>query len=84
MRLAVMTASLLLDLQVRADAVGHSSVFDCSASSDRLVAEHHHDWSEITHDARWKMINTDKDIFKFAEYILVPDRKRRPKWHATI
>jgi hypothetical protein len=63
MRLAVMTASLLLGLQVRADAVGYSSVYDCSASSDRLVAEHHHDWSENTHDARWKMISTDKDVF---------------------
>jgi hypothetical protein len=50
-------------LEVCADAVGYSSVFDCSAESSRLLAEHHHDWSESTRDARWKMISTDKDAF---------------------
>jgi hypothetical protein len=50
-------------IQVHADAVGYSSVFSCSAKSSQLLAEHHHDWSETTRDARWKMISTDKDLF---------------------
>jgi hypothetical protein len=50
-------------LQVRADAVSYSSVFGCSAESSQLLANHHHDWSESTHDARWKMISTDRGVF---------------------
>jgi hypothetical protein len=46
-----------------ADAVGYSGVFGCTAESELLSAEHHHDWSETTHDARWEMISTTKDVF---------------------
>ncbi len=46
-----------------ADRVGYSLVFDCKAVSEDIIAEHHHDWSESTRAARWKMISTDKDVF---------------------
>jgi hypothetical protein len=61
--LAATAALLFFGFRVRADAVGYSSVSNCSANSDQLLAEHHHDWSEATRDARWRMISTDKDIF---------------------
>jgi hypothetical protein len=47
----------------RADAVGYSGILDCRAESELLSAEHHHDWSEATHAARWEMISTTKDVF---------------------
>ena len=46
-----------------ADAVGYSGIVACKAESERLSAEHHHDWSQATHDARWEMISTTRDVF---------------------
>ncbi len=45
------------------DAVGYNKVVDLRAESSVVVAEHHHDWSRATQDARWKMISTTKDPF---------------------
>ncbi len=45
-----------------ADAIGYSLVYDCKAENSQFVAEHHHDWSEATRKARWKMISTDKNV----------------------
>ena len=46
-----------------ADAVGYNGVVNLRAETDAVRAEHHHDWSRATHDARWKMISTTKDPF---------------------
>jgi hypothetical protein len=45
-----------------ADAIGYALVYDCKAESTEIIVEHHHDWSNATRDARWKMISTDKQI----------------------
>ena len=45
------------------DAVGYSKIVDVRAETGAVVAEHHHDWSRATQDARWKMISTTKDPF---------------------
>lgn len=60
-----LVAMLMMSLAspVHADAVGYSGVFDCNAESELLSAEHHHDWSETTHDARWEMISTTRNVF---------------------
>ena len=52
-----------LSLEARADRVGYAAIFDCKAESDLLIAEHHHDWSPATRDARWKMFSTDRNVF---------------------
>ncbi len=46
-----------------ADMVGYAKILDIRAESDRLVAEHHHDWSRATEEPRLKMITTTKDPF---------------------
>jgi hypothetical protein len=51
-----------------ADTVGYDKVVDRSAETDTLRAEHHHDWSSVTHAARWKMISTSKDPFADNDY----------------
>ena len=58
-------AMLMMSLAslARADATGYSGIFDCRAENELLSAEHHHDWSEATHAARWEMISTTKDVF---------------------
>ena len=54
---------LLAGSSAFADAVSYSKVVDLRAESAAVVAEHHHDWSKATQDARWKMISTTKDPF---------------------
>ena len=46
-----------------ADRAGYNGVVDLYAETGAVRAEHHHDWSSRTHDARWKMISTTKDPF---------------------
>ena len=46
-----------------ADRIGYGGVVDLSAETDTVRAEHHHNWSSATHDARWKMISTTQDPF---------------------
>ena len=46
-----------------ADRSGYSKVIDLWAEAGSLRAEHHHDWSNATHDARWKMISSTKSPF---------------------
>jgi hypothetical protein len=46
-----------------ADAVGYSAIVNLREQTDVVVAEHHHDWSRATEDARFKMISTTKDPF---------------------
>jgi hypothetical protein len=46
-----------------ADRVGYSKVVDLWAETGTVRAEHHHDWSGATRDARWKMISTTKNPF---------------------
>jgi hypothetical protein len=46
-----------------ADRVGYSRVVDLWAETGTVRAEHHHDWSGATRDARWKMISTTKNPF---------------------
>jgi hypothetical protein len=46
-----------------ADAVGYHNIVNLVAETGIVRAEHHHDWTSATHDARWKMISTTKDPF---------------------
>jgi hypothetical protein len=46
-----------------ADRSGYSKVIDLRAEAGSLRAEHHHDWSNATRDARWKMISSTKNPF---------------------
>ena len=46
-----------------ADAIGYYGIINLSAETGTVRAEHHHDWSSRTHDARWKMISTTEDPF---------------------
>jgi hypothetical protein len=43
--------------------VGYSKIVDLRAETAEVVAEHHHDWSKATQEARWKMISGAKDPF---------------------
>lgn len=54
---------LLAGSSAWSDAVSYSKVVDLRAESAAVVAQHHHDWSQATRDARWKMISTTKDPF---------------------
>jgi len=56
--LPLLAASALL-----ADAVGYRGIVNLREQTDVVVAEHHHDWSRATEDARFKMITTTKDPF---------------------
>jgi len=60
---AAMALMLIASPLVHADFSGYDKVVDLSAETDTVRAEHHHDWSWQTHDARWKMISTTKDPF---------------------
>jgi hypothetical protein len=53
----------LIGSAVRADRIGYGGIVHLSAETAELSAEHGHDWSEGTHDARWKMISTTRDPF---------------------
>jgi hypothetical protein len=46
-----------------ADAIGYRNVVNLSAETGTVRAEHHHDWSRATSEARWKMISTSKNPF---------------------
>jgi hypothetical protein len=46
-----------------ADRSGYNEVVDLWAEAGSLRAEHHHDWSSATRDARWKMISSTKNPF---------------------
>jgi hypothetical protein len=62
-RILCFTYALLVCPFVLADAIGYSQVLDLRTESGTIVAEHHHNWSDATLDARWKMISTTKDPF---------------------
>jgi hypothetical protein len=62
-RASVLAALFLTGSFLLGDMVGYSKVLDIRAESVLLVAEHHHDWSTATRDARFKMISTTKDPF---------------------
>jgi hypothetical protein len=47
----------------RADSIGYSKVVDLVVETSVVRAERHHDWSEATRGARWKMISTTRDLF---------------------
>lgn len=77
MRLGVVSLLFLSCSLLLADMVGYSKVSDIRTESDRLVAEHHHDWSRATEPARFKMITTTKDPFtadNTYSYLRVVDR----------
>lgn len=63
LRLAISLSLSFPVLCARADIVGYNEVFDCTAESAQFIARHHHDWSDATSEARWKMISTDKNVF---------------------
>jgi hypothetical protein len=62
-RLLIGIAMLCVASLASADRIGYSRVFDCKAENNVLSAEHHHDWSLATRDARSKMISTTQDVF---------------------
>jgi hypothetical protein len=63
-RIAWVVLGWLVMLPVaHADRVGYNKVVNLWADTDTVRAEHHHDWSGRTHDARWNMISTTKDPF---------------------
>jgi hypothetical protein len=60
-----------------ADRVGYNGVVDISAETGVVRAEHHHDWSRETHDARWEMISTTQNPFtadNYYSYLLLRDK----------
>jgi len=57
------TALWLASTPAHADAIGYHGIINLSAETGTVRAEHHHDWSSRTHDARWKMISTTEDPF---------------------
>jgi len=76
-RLGAISLLFLFGSLLLADMVGYSKVSDIRTESDRLVAEHHHDWSRATEPARFKMITTTKDPFTAENtysYLRVVDR----------
>jgi hypothetical protein len=63
-----------------ADRVGYNDVVNLRAETATVLAEHHHDWSGATRDARWKMISTTKDPFTADNnysYLLLYDKATR-------
>jgi hypothetical protein len=68
---------LALLTTAHADRVGYDRVIDLRAETDTVQAQHHHDWSTKTHDARWNMISTTKDPFTVDNnysYLLLRDK----------
>jgi hypothetical protein len=62
---------------VLADVIGYSGIVDISAETGVVRAEHRHDWSAKTRDARWKMMSTTKDPFTSENdysYLLLRDK----------
>jgi hypothetical protein len=65
-KLLLLTALALLMMAppfARADGIGYQNVVDLYADTNVVRAEHHHDWSEATRGARWKMISTTQNPF---------------------
>jgi hypothetical protein len=56
-------ALLFASLLAFGDIVSYSKIVDLRAETGVVVAEHHHDWSRATQEARWKMDSTTKDPF---------------------
>jgi len=52
-----------MSTSAHADMVGYNKVVDLWAEVGTLRAEHHHDWSYVARDARWKMIFSTKNPF---------------------
>jgi hypothetical protein len=64
-------------IPVHADMVGYDKVVDLRAETGTARAEHHHDWSVATRDARWKMISTTRNPFTADNdysYLLLRDK----------
>jgi len=61
---AAIAAAAALAAPARADITGYADVRDVTAESAELRAAHHHDWSQATHDKRWKMISGHNDPFR--------------------
>jgi hypothetical protein len=53
----------LVSSTAQADYKGYDGKVSISAETSDLRAEHSHDWSKATREARWKMISTTKDPF---------------------
>ena len=61
-----------------ADMVGYNGVITLKAESGIVRAEHHHDWSAATQEARWKMISTTQNPFTADNnysYLALQDKK---------
>jgi hypothetical protein len=74
---AALWPTILAGTPVFADRVGYSGVIDISAETGAVRAEHHHDWSGRTGNARWKMISTTRDPFTSDNdysYLLLRDK----------
>ena|ERR1700722_1625864 len=60
-----------------ADRSGYDKVIHLWAETGSVRAEHHHDWSGATHEARWKMISTTRNPFiadNDYSYLLLRDK----------
>ena len=55
--------AIAVSSSAHADRTGYDKVINLSAETATVRAEHHHDWSHASHNARWKMISTTKDPF---------------------
>jgi hypothetical protein len=74
---AALCLSILAGAPALADRVGYNGVVDISTETDAVRAEHHHDWRQETHDARWKMISTTQNPFTADNdysYLLLRDK----------
>jgi hypothetical protein len=60
---ATLWLTIAASAAAHADAIGYQGIVSLSAETDSVRAEHYHDWSSKTRDARWKMISTTKDPF---------------------
>jgi hypothetical protein len=81
-RLIVATVFPFVSTPALADRFGYDEVFYCKAETDQIIAEHHHDWSHVTHAARWKMISTDGNVFSpenTYSYLRVTDRRGKAR-----
>ena len=74
---AALWLTMLAGTPVLADVIGYSGIVDISAETGVVRAEHRHDWSAKTRDARWKMMSTTKDPFTSENdysYLLLRDK----------
>lgn len=60
---AALSMAIAASTPACADATGYDSVVNLSAETGAVRAEHHHDWSRGTSEARWKMISTSRNPF---------------------